>query len=86
VSICELKKFSGGYTPGPPLKGEGRGGRGLRIDSKGMDAPGKRSGKEWKEEDGEGRGADGEEERDGAWGRKVDGPPYILTKSVPMHV
>jgi hypothetical protein len=24
MSICKFKNFSGGYTPGPPLTGEGK--------------------------------------------------------------
>jgi hypothetical protein len=56
--MCKAKIFSGGNTPGPPLKGKGRGG----VERKGM--------KEWRREKdwgGERRGR----EREGREGEKV---------------
>jgi hypothetical protein len=34
MSICEFKHFSRGYTPGPPLTGEGKRERGKREGRK----------------------------------------------------
>jgi hypothetical protein len=51
--MCKAKIFSGGNTPGPPLKGKG----GEGVERKGM--------KEWRREKdwgGEGEGGNGREE------------------------
>jgi hypothetical protein len=59
TSICNSKNFSGGYTPGLPLKGEGEGkergigGEGMELRGGGRNKGGKgKDGEEGKERDG----------------------------------
>jgi hypothetical protein len=65
MSICKFKIFSGGYTPGPPLTGKGKGGEETGMEERGMGwegeayemkAIGRRGGKGWDKEEGEGKG------------------------------
>jgi hypothetical protein len=59
--MCYVKKFSGGYTPGPPFTRGGRGGWGgprkrREGEGRGEEGKGKRGGKEGGEGQGEGKG------------------------------
>ena len=67
TSICDFKNFPGGNTPGPPLKGGGRGGRGRGE---------RRKGRGRGRERGEGRG----KEREGGVGKGGKGiwPPMKI--------
>jgi hypothetical protein len=72
--MCKAKIFSGGNTPGPPLKGKGRGGverKGMKEWRREKDWGGERRGREW---EGRGEGWEGREgkcrERRGEEGRE----------------
>jgi hypothetical protein len=61
--MCKAKIFSGGNTPGPPLKGKGRGGverKGMKEWRREKDWGGERRGREWEGREGKGRRLGGE--------------------------
>jgi hypothetical protein len=55
----QFKKFSGGYTPGPPLKGEGKGRGEGGAGREGQGNRGEREGKEGYGQEGRERGGEG---------------------------
>jgi hypothetical protein len=80
MSICNLKNFSGGYTPGPPFKGRGGEGTKGRTEGerRGLGTHLGRRGVVWDREGEEGmrviqRKGKGREEGKGREGRKEGG-------------
>jgi hypothetical protein len=69
MSTCNSKNFSGGYTPGPPLTGKGRGRKKGKRQGEGGGKEEGKTGKAWRrgregrrekrEKQGEGRGREG---------------------------
>jgi hypothetical protein len=75
----QIKKFSGGHTPGPPLKGEGRGGGEGGAGREGQGNREERVGKE-------GYGQEGEREGRGGEGKACIGPPPLFQiLDTPLH-
>jgi hypothetical protein len=90
MSTCNSKNFSGGYTPGPPLTGKGRGRKKGKRQGEGGGKEEGKTGKAWRRGREGGREQRGKARRRGREGRgkkgkgREDWPPQTKFLDPPL--